>query len=56
VLETDSTYLTPNPLRGSINEPKNVSIIAEFLANLRLEDLTLIADQTTYNARKLFQL
>jgi len=32
--ETDSPFLTPIPLRGQRNEPKNVIIIGEFLANL----------------------
>lgn len=54
VLETDSPYLTPNPFRGSINEPKNIRIIADYLAELRGEDLVEIAFKTTKNARQFF--
>ena len=54
VLETDSPYLTPYPLRGSINEPQNVKVIAQFLADLRGEELTDLAVQTSANAKSLF--
>lgn len=32
--ETDAPFLTPVPLRGTRNEPKNVIIVAEYLAGL----------------------
>ena len=35
VLETDSPYLAPVPLRGSVNEPKNCFYTAKFISNLR---------------------
>ena len=35
LLETDSPFLSPEPYRGLRNEPKNVKIIAEFLAQLK---------------------
>jgi TatD DNase family protein len=54
VLETDSPYLTPVPYRGRINEPKNVRITAEFLANLRKERIDQLAAASTQNAQKLF--
>jgi TatD DNase family protein len=53
-LETDAPFLTPVPLRGKVNEPKNVSLTAEFLAKLRGEDLHLLATATTQNACQLF--
>lgn len=56
LLETDAPFLTPVPYRGSINEPKRVRTIAEFLANLRGEDRELLASVTTNNARQLFGL
>jgi len=56
LLETDAPFLTPQPLRGIINEPKNVRIIAEFLAELRGESLQELAENTTRNAQKLFGL
>jgi TatD DNase family protein len=54
VLETDAPFLTPNPLRGRINEPKYVRIVADFLAELRGEHPDTLAEQTTTNARRLF--
>lgn len=56
LLETDAPFLTPQPLRGTINEPKNVRIIADFLAELRGESLQELAENTTRNAQKLFGL
>jgi len=56
LLETDAPFLTPVPHRGTINEPKRLSAVAEFLADLRGEDRQRLAGQTTDNARKLFNL
>lgn len=54
LLETDAPFLTPTPYRGSINEPKRLGVVADFMASLRGEDRAEIASQTTANARKLF--
>jgi TatD DNase family protein len=54
LLETDAPFLTPTPYRGTINQPKRVGTIAEFLANLRAENLDQLASATTANARALF--
>jgi TatD DNase family protein len=54
LLETDAPYLTPVPERGRICQPKHVQLVAEFLANLRGEDLNSLIDATTANALKLF--
>ncbi len=35
LVETDSPYLAPIPLRGKPNEPANVQLTAEFVAELR---------------------
>lgn len=56
LLETDAPYLTPTPVRGTINQPKNVTYITEFLAELRGETAEAIADATTASAIKLFGL
>lgn len=56
VLETDAPFLTPHPIRGTMNEPKNVTYITNFLAELRGEHAEQIAQVTTTNARKLFRL
>ncbi len=54
VIETDAPFLTPVPLRGTINTPKNVINITEYMAELKGEDAKYIAQITTNNARKLF--
>lgn len=54
LLETDSPFLTPTPYRGTINEPKRLGAVADFLAGLRGEDRRQLAEATTANARQLF--
>jgi TatD DNase family protein len=54
LIETDAPFLTPAPLRGKVNEPKNVVEIAGFLSNLRDETVDELATATTANARQLF--
>ena len=54
LLETDAPFLTPTPYRGTINEPKHIGRIAEFVASLRGESLETVAEATTNNARSLF--
>ena len=56
LLETDAPFLTPNPLRGKINEPKNVVLVGDFLSQLRGEHLEQLAIQTTKNAEGLFRV
>ncbi len=56
VLETDAPYLTPPPFRGKINTISNTQIIAEFLSDLRDEDLEHFCATTTKNAKLLFQI
>jgi TatD DNase family protein len=56
LLETDAPFLTPAPLRGTINEPKHVILITQFLSELRGESQALLAKQTTKNAKTLFKL
>jgi TatD DNase family protein len=54
LLETDAPFLAPAPFRGSINEPKQIRTIAEFIAKLHHTDIEEVASATTANARKLF--
>lgn len=56
LLETDAPFLTPYPYRGKICEPKHVLTTAEFLADLRGENLEDLAHATTANAKRLFSL
>lgn len=60
VLETDSPFLIPE-ISGSrswirYNEPKNIPLIAEFIAKLKNISVEEIAKVTTENARKLFKI
>jgi len=54
LIETDSPYLAPVPLRGKRNEPAYVVHTAARLAAVRGLDLALVARQTTWNAHELF--
>lgn len=54
ILETDSPFLTPEPLRGSRNEPSFLLRVAEELSILRGTRIEKIALQTTGNALRLF--
>jgi TatD DNase family protein len=54
LVETDSPYLSPVPLRGQRNEPAHVVHTAACLAGLLGIDGERLAEQTTKNARTLF--
>jgi TatD DNase family protein len=54
VLETDAPFLTPVPYRGSICEPYHVETTANFLSDIRGEQLEELAQATTSNAQQLF--
>ena len=54
LVETDSPYLAPVPHRGKPCQPAYTRNTAEFLAELRGEELSLLAEQTTANYFKLF--
>jgi TatD DNase family protein len=56
LIETDSPYLSPHPLRGQRNEPARLVHTAECLARERGVSLDEFAAQTTANARRLFRL
>ena len=54
LIETDSPYLSPHPLRGKRNEPANVVHTAACLAAVCGQTLADFAAQTTSNAQRLF--
>jgi TatD DNase family protein len=56
LIETDSPYLSPEGRRGKQNEPANIVYTASFLAGLRGIDFSLLAEQTSYNARKTLEV
>ena len=56
LVETDSPYLSPEPVRGRKNEPKNVKYVIEKIAselNISAEELKKI---TTENAKRFYNL
>lgn len=54
LVETDSPYLAPEPVRGRRNEPGNVYYVAEKIASLRSESLEELAAYTTRNAMDVY--
>ena len=54
LVETDAPYLSPTPLRGSINEPKNCLITAKYLADIRKCQFSTFIDQLYMNSFKIF--
>ncbi len=56
MLETDSPYITPEPHRGTRNEPAHVALVAEKIAEIRGTTMNVIAEITTRTARSFFGL
>ena len=56
LIETDSPYLAPVPMRGKTNEPGFVRHVAEFLADLKGVSLQTLAEVTSQNFRTLFRV
>jgi TatD DNase family protein len=55
-VETDSPFLAPVPYRGRANEPALVSVVGEFLADWRGEEVQTLRDATWANSARLFHL
>lgn len=56
LLETDSPYLTPEPFRGTKNEPKNVYLVAKKIAEIKNMELDDVIRITTNNSKAQFDL
>jgi TatD DNase family protein len=56
LLETDSPYLAPKPFRGKTNFPKYLTEVAKAVANERKSSVVKIADITTKNGFKFFNI
>ncbi len=54
LIETDAPYQTPHPFRGQRNEPANVRIVAEKIAELKQAPVDVVARITTESADLLF--
>lgn len=55
LIETDSPFLSPHPKRGKRNEPANVRLVAEKIAELHQESYNKIIEITSTNASRLFK-
>ena len=56
ILETDDPYLPPVPYRGKRNEPSYMIEVAKKIAEAKNIDIKEVAEATTNNAKKLFNL
>lgn len=56
LIETDSPYLAPVPYRGKTNEPAYVMHVAEFIASLKGIPVERVAQSTSENFFKLFNI
>ncbi len=56
VLETDAPYLAPVPFRGKRNEPAYILKVAEKVAELMGLTVKQVADITTENSMKIFNV
>ena len=54
LIETDTPFLAPVPMRGQRNEPAFVTHVAACLAEVRKTTAGRVAELTSMNARKLF--
>ena len=56
LLETDAPYLAPEPFRGKCNEPSYVIHTAKILADLKKIEFETVANKTTENFNRLFNI
>ncbi len=54
LLETDAPYLTPVPFRGKLNSPAYLKYVAQEIADIRNIDVEEVKEQTTKNAKRIF--
>lgn len=56
LLETDSPYLSPEPLRGKKNQPYNIIYVAQKISEIKQIPLDYVLNETTKNAVSQFDL
>ncbi len=56
LVETDAPYLTPVPFRGKRNEPAYVCYVAQEIADLKGLSFEKVAEITTNNFKKMFEI
>lgn len=56
ILETDCPYLSPQGKRGTRNDPSNIPLIAQFVADYLDVPIEELAEKTTYQTKLLYGL
>lgn len=56
LIETDSPYLAPEPVRGTRNDSRNVKYIAEKIASIKQLQVEEIAEITYQNTLRIFNI
>lgn len=56
LVETDSPYLSPHPLRGTVNEPKNIALVIDEITRLKGLSKKHILEVIYNNSCKLFHV
>ena len=56
LIETDSPYLSPEPLRGKRNDSRNVKYIAQKIAQIKQIPIEKVAKITYENAIRIFEI
>ncbi len=56
ILETDCPYLSPQGKRGTRNDPSNIPLIAQFVADYLNVPVEELAQKTTAQAKRLYAL
>ena len=56
LVETDSPYLSPEPLRGKVNEPCNIIHTVKFISLLKETSQDDVEKFTTENFKNLFKI
>jgi TatD DNase family protein len=56
LIETDSPYLSPEPLRGKRNNSTNVKYIAQKIADVKKIDVEEVANITYQNSERIFNI
>lgn len=56
MIETDCPYLTPEPFRGNVNEPKFVKLVFDKICEIRNIDKQTLSQILRENTRKFFKI
>ena len=56
IVETDSPYLSPHLLRGTVNEPKNIALVVDEIARIKGISKKHILDVMYENSCRLFDV